>query len=117
MFWIKYTVQKGKIGRVHTFFCSAEEKDNLLKKSWENFCQIKRDRRLSKLVDIYPNVEDFNKDNLATISELSLKYEIVGIYMSSSCYGCRYDRPGQDDHMECDTGCLHDPDLCSWCIP
>lgn len=31
------------------------------------------------------------------------------------CLGCRYDYPAQKDHMDCDTGCLHDKKNCYKC--
>lgn len=31
------------------------------------------------------------------------------------CLGCKYDNCGQDDHMDCPTGCLHNPENCSSC--
>lgn len=33
----------------------------------------------------------------------------------NKCYGCLYDRMGQNDHMECNSGCLHDPETCIIC--
>ena len=56
-------------------------------------------------------------ENLVTISELATEYDIIGLYMTNACYGCQNDCPGQRDHMECDTGCLHDPQFCEKCRP
>lgn len=55
------------------------------------------------------------KEQLASIYEIRNNYEISNIEIAPDCYGCIHDRPGQRDHMECPTGCLHTPELCFTC--
>lgn len=43
------------------------------------------------------------------------RWWIDSIEPTSDCEGCRYDCPGQRDHMDCPTGCLHDTLTCSLC--
>lgn len=38
------------------------------------------------------------------------------MYPSTQCYGCINDKLDQLSHMECPTGCLHDPEDCPICI-
>jgi hypothetical protein len=44
---------------------------------------------------------------MVSLYEISEKYSISDIELAPNCYGCLYDLPGQKDHMECPTGCLH----------
>jgi len=59
--------------------------------------------------DKYENVKSH------TLEMIKAKYSLSLIEIAPACYGCRYDRPGQRDHMECSTGCLHNPDICENC--
>lgn len=102
---------------------------------------IKRSHRLRKLTDEYKdtteNVEAFRAylpmeykqyannpnlllEQLASMYEITHKYNITNVEAapdSTKCYGCLYDCMGQKDHMECNTGCLHDPQFCYTCEP
>ncbi len=40
---------------------------------------------------------------------------VIIVKEGQKCYGCIHDRPGQKDHMECPTGCLHAKEECSMC--
>jgi hypothetical protein len=64
----------------------------------------------------YANNFDKLLDELASMYEISQLYNISNIELAPNCYGCIYDCPGQQDHMECPTGCLHDPKTCFECI-
>ena len=55
------------------------------------------------------------RDQMSSLYEISKIYEITDIKRLSDCYGCANDRGGQNDHMECPTGCLHDPSMCEGC--
>lgn len=37
------------------------------------------------------------------------------IITKNECFGCNNDKLDQRSHMECDTGCLHDPKFCEIC--
>lgn len=43
-------------------------------------------------------------------------FEITDIENAPKCLGCLYDRPGQEEHMDCVSGCLHDMqcNICSF---
>lgn len=63
----------------------------------------------------YMHEKQLLKGQLASLYELSERYEVKDIKLAPSCYGCIFERPGQRDHMECNTGCLHDSLLCEVC--
>lgn len=58
---------------------------------------------------------DLLKEILASPHEIIQLYEISNIEPAPTCQGCLYDCMGQRDHMECNTGCLHDPIMCGNC--
>ncbi|CAH6419277.1 Hypothetical protein HVR_LOCUS478 [uncultured virus] len=60
------------------------------------------------------NIDDFIKE-LASVDDIINKYRIINIEETSLCFGCIYNRMPQTDHMECSTGCLHDPQFCEVC--
>ena len=60
---------------------------------------------------------DLLEMSMASLYEVVNMYEISNIEQAPQCYGCLYDRMGQKDHMECDTGCLHDKETCFLCSP
>lgn len=65
-------------------------------------------------------------EHMASLYEISRKYMISNVVIDVKndmitdvknkgeikCFGCVYDCPGQRDHMQCPTGCLHDPITC-----
>lgn len=55
------------------------------------------------------------KEQLCSLYEITNRYHILRIELTSPCYGCRNELPSQYDHMECNTGCLHDPMFCANC--
>lgn len=55
------------------------------------------------------------KNKMCSIYEILHKYTINDIELAPDCYGCLHDSPGQRDHMECPTGCLHSKYTCSYC--
>ena len=63
----------------------------------------------------YADNLDFLKISMASLYEVSNMYEISDIESAPKCYGCLHNRMGQNDHMECSTGCLHDSDTCLIC--
>ena len=66
------------------------------------------------------NIQDQIYDNLfvkygyKNIDEMKSCYCIIGI-VKIDCQGCIYDYPGQLDHMQCPTGCLHYYKTCNFC--
>ena len=56
------------------------------------------------------------KVQLCSIHEILTRYSILKIEETNPCYGCRHELPGQDEHLECNTGCMHDPTYCPSCI-
>ena len=96
----------------------------------------KRDKRLKKLINGYNGdtndlksfrsylpeeyrnyAHDLNflSEQLASLYDITDKYRITDIISISQCRGCVWERMGQKDHMECNTGCLHDSRLCDIC--
>jgi len=61
--------------------------------------------------------DDINKlkEQMASLYEISQMYEVSDIQLAPTCIGCIYDCPGQLDHMECPSGCLHETELCFLC--
>lgn len=55
------------------------------------------------------------KEQLGSLHEMTSRYTILDVKEASPCYGCRNELPSQYDHMECNTGCLHEPMLCRSC--
>ena len=51
------------------------------------------------------------------LSEITLNkiIDIESYCEVDGCFGCKYDCPGQWDHIDCPNGCLHDPEFCEWC--
>jgi len=60
------------------------------------------------------NLDDL-LSSMCSLDEIVDKYYITNIELITSCYGCLNERLGQKDHMECDIGCLHDPNTCFNC--
>jgi hypothetical protein len=64
-------------------------------------------------------VQDFLEEHYETyISEISLEEykNLIEIEIEKiPCEGCECCSLQQDHHMECPSGCLHDPDTCSMC--
>jgi len=63
----------------------------------------------------YANDLDKLKEQLASLYEICKCYTISNIEIAPNCLGCIYECPGQRDHMQCPTGCLHDPSTCYEC--
>ena len=57
------------------------------------------------------------KSELACRYDVHKKYLITDIKKLSTCDGCVNDSPGQLDHMQCSSGCLHDWTSCESCNP
>jgi hypothetical protein len=55
------------------------------------------------------------EEQLLSESDFRLQVRIWDIATVNGCYGCLYDCLGQDDHMSCQGGCLHDPTICDHC--
>ena len=53
------------------------------------------------------------KEQLCSVYEIVSKYNITEIGLE--CEGCKNGLSGQDEHMSCYGGCLHDPNLCIKC--
>lgn len=88
----QYTMQHGETDKKISHFCTFDSNNNIIKECWEDFS-----RRCSK-----------------DIHELALEYELIDL-QQIRCFGCINGCCGQKDHMECDTGCLHDPKNCDIC--
>jgi hypothetical protein len=58
---------------------------------------------------------DTLKAQMASMYEIQANYAFSDIEIAPNCYGCLHDCPGQRDHMECPSGCLHSPDTCFTC--
>lgn len=71
---------------------------------------------------VYSDQENPSQTTLATLfygecaEEILSRYHMIDIERLSDCDGCRNKALGQKAHMECDTGCLHDKDICFRCI-
>lgn len=100
----------------------------------EDIIKRKQERRYLKLMyDFNNNLEQIiigymsNKNDsydafrikkeLACIYDIHQKYLITDIKKLSNCDGCSNDSPGQLDHMQCSSGCLHDRGSCELCNP
>ena len=86
-------------------------------------------------VENIPELKDFESETDSVEGSLSDRFSICSVIQketqeepsgrnlgsfshvdtSLECYGCLYDRPGQRDHMECPSGCLHSPQYCGEC--
>jgi len=55
------------------------------------------------------------KDEMSSLFEIVNKYKISDIEVAPLCNGCLNNSMGQRDHMDCNTGCLHDPKMCYLC--
>lgn len=124
-------------GKEVTYTCELNEYDNIIDGCWRNFQEVKCASRYHKLTwnfmgDV-TDVENFRHflppeykyfaedieklwNSLANFFDLSSKYSLSGIYITNACFGCQNDCAGQQDHMECNTGCLHDPNICFFCL-
>ena len=63
----------------------------------------------------YANNLELLKKSMCSLYEIVHTYKISDIEKAPLCYGCLYDCMGQKDHMDCITGCLHDPNMCYLC--
>lgn len=136
MSWFKYEMRETTTHKQKAYICKINIYDNILEGCWKDFQQVKQGHLFRKLTRDFEgdtsNVEKFRnflpsklkhlahdipriKTFMTDVSKLSTRYKLISIYTSSACYGCQNDRPGQYDHMECDTGCLHSSDTCSYC--
>ena len=117
--------------------CQATSIDDVPNEVYKYLLEDKRTHRINKLF-INFNESRFNteavraylpsqykryaenldqlKEQMISLYEISQKYIITDIELTPDCYGCLYDSPGQRDHMECPTGCLHDVTKCYTCI-
>lgn len=71
------------------------------------------------IMSLRDNDFEFRKDvinHVIPMYKVHNKWWIDGIEPTNDCEGCRYDYPGQRDHMQCSTGCLHDPHTCHLCF-
>lgn len=66
----------------------------------------------------YDTIYVQNTDQIhETLSELieHSNFKIIKIHKQPDCEGCRLELLGQDAHMMCNTGCLHDVKNCYYC--
>lgn len=71
--------------------------------------------RLPTQYQQYADDLDKLKQEMASLYEISQMYKITDVKLAPSCIGCIYDCPGQRDHMECPSGCLHQKEFCLLC--
>lgn len=65
-------------------------------------------------IPYFTDVESF-KEQLCSPYEIHEMYAISNIIPAPDCFGCLYDLSGQQEHMECPTGCLHNESTCYEC--
>jgi len=84
---------------------------------FNDILEKKREARFNKLSKDHCGDDDMTalRKKLCSLNEIREKYEITNIELAPSCCGCLNDCCGQNDHMECPTGCLHDKESCSVC--
>lgn len=58
----------------------------------------------------------YHFDNL-TIEDVINRYMMIAIERCPDCEGCRCDSKSQQDHYDCNTGCLHVKEKCEICNP
>lgn len=114
----------------------ANSQSDVIDKVLNNILDTEREDRLQRLFVAVTDVTDVNdlkeylppqyqqyannltklKEAMASLYEISQIYEISDVTLAPDCVGCIYDSPGQRDHMECPTGCLHEIQLCTSCM-
>ena len=55
------------------------------------------------------------KFKLKDINEFNAKYAVTDVKLAPLCHGCIYEHSGLREHMDCNNGCMHDPDFCYHC--
>jgi len=106
---------------------SAIFQDKLLSKRNQRFDKIFREytgnmedtlaihEYLPSELKVFASDHDAMKSQLASVYEILTKYKFTHIELAPDCNGCIYDLPGQSEHMDCISGCLHSPDFCYKC--
>ena len=78
----------------------------------------------SMIRHIYPLVPHHFEDiitvrqlinKIIPLYKVRIMYDITGIKEIPDCEGCQYDSPGQDNHTDCPSGCLHTSIYCDVC--
>jgi hypothetical protein len=135
-----YTITKGGYRACdgeRRYIYTTNEKDDILLTIIKYELERKRKERLDKLfkdfvgdsangeeVEKYLPLEykeyayhiDRLKNKMCSIYEIVNKYTIKDVERApNECYGCLNNSPGQRDHMECSTGCLHSKYTCFYC--
>ena len=64
----------------------------------------------------YADNMELLKEQIVSLHEINLTYCISEVKLAPECQGCLYESMGQRDHMDCDTGCLHDKTQCHICL-
>jgi len=78
--------------------------ESLRQKRWE--------QRKKEHVWVY---ENYGKDAMASMYEVVEMFTLFDIELVKQCYGCENNLPGQNEHMDCEGGCLHDANTCKYC--
>lgn len=128
------TVEKINEDVTARIICYARSEADVVSTVFEDFLSDIRKRRYRELVTgcsdksaeglrnhlppefrKYANNKQLLKEAMASMYEVSHMYSLSNIELAPQCFGCLNNRPGQRDHMECPTGCLHNKDYCHYC--
>lgn len=78
-------------------------------------CDLEDPLGISASVAHLPSHIDAIKIKLWTLSNIKARYTIENIESIPSCMGCFNSCLNQEAHMDCNGGCLHNPDVCINC--
>lgn len=125
------------VGKKFNLQILAEIKGNIIESAWDAFQEFSylriienyegnysdfaaKAKHIENILSINVDIEGINTDEdmmnrAIPIHELKAKFELVFLKEIEGCEGCSYASPGQEAHMSCPNGCLHNSDDCSYC--
>jgi hypothetical protein len=127
----RYTLRAIESGNVYEDVIFGVTARTAREEIWKLVLERERHRQYDVLFDSEEPTPELNMDSdryafytynprniqeeLVSMADVMNMYNITDLKLESYCHGCVWDRPGQCDHMDCPTGCLHNASQCPLC--
>ena len=106
-------------GLTISFTLQIKKSSDLIEYCYNYLLDICRDKIIDYKLDhrMISKNDDLVQLKLRCISleEIKEVYTITNLKKLSKCEGCVNKAGDQFEHMECSSGCLHDPQFCDYC--
>lgn len=113
--WFSYTFKLDHVLPSFSFSMCVGVGENILEEGRHHMRKILTEK-LEGMVDSgeISHTPEENKDWISSMMKSTV--ELLEVKEIEGCMGCCYEKLGQQAHMECPNGCLHDPKTCDLCI-